>query len=89
MMKLDCEGPGGGGVGVLDISLGGEVRHGPQTLTLFKTNIADIPTLFKTGLRFLIPCLRHLKLRLHEVVWLCCCIISENLMRLVSMPKLT
>ena len=32
----------------------------PQTLTLFKTNIADFPTLFKTEFRFLIPCLRHL-----------------------------
>ena len=29
-------------------------------LTLFKTNIADFPTLFKTEFRFLIPCLRHL-----------------------------
>ena len=37
--------------GVLDISLGGEV---------FKTNIADFSTLFKTEFRFLIPCLRHL-----------------------------
>ena len=32
----------------------------PHTLTLFKTNIADFPTLFKTEFRFLIPCLRHL-----------------------------
>ena len=31
-----------------------------HTLTLFKTNIADFPTLFKTEFRFLIPCLRHL-----------------------------
>ena len=37
-----------GGGGVLDISLGGEVRRGPRTLTLFKTNIADFPTLIKT-----------------------------------------
>ena len=36
------------GGGVLDISLGGEVRRGPSYLTLFKTNIADFPTLFKT-----------------------------------------
>ena len=44
--------PGGGGV--LDISLGGEVRRGaaPHTLALFKTNIADFPTLFKTEFRF-------------------------------------
>ena len=45
--------------GVLDISLGGEVRRGPSYLTLFKTNIADFPTLFKTEFRFLIPCLRQ------------------------------
>ena len=37
-------------------------RYGapPHTLTLFKTNIADFPTLFKTEFRFLIPYLRHL-----------------------------
>ena len=37
-------------------------RCGPahHTLTLFKTKIADFPTLFKTEFRFLIPCLRHL-----------------------------
>ena len=50
--------PGKGGV--LDISLGGEVRPGPHTLTLFKIKIADFLTLFKTEFRFLIPCLRHL-----------------------------
>ena len=38
------------------------VRYGaaPHTLTLFKTNIANFPTHFKTEFRFLIPCLRHL-----------------------------
>ena len=41
--------PGGGGV--LDISLGGEVRRGPYYPDL-KTNIADFPTLFKTEFRF-------------------------------------
>ena len=51
---------GGGGGGVLDISQGGEVRHVPHTLTLFKTNIADFPTHFKTEFQFLIPCLGHL-----------------------------
>ena len=61
----------------------------PHTLTLFKTNITDFPTLFKTELRFLIPCLRHLKLRLQEVVWLSCCVINGNLMCLVSIPKST
>ena len=40
-----------GGRGVLDISLGGEVRPGPAPHTL---------TLFKTEFRFLIPCLRYL-----------------------------
>ena len=38
--------------GVLDISLGGEVRRGPHILTLFKTNIADFPTLLKREFRF-------------------------------------
>ena len=32
----------------------------PHTLTLFKTKIADFPTLFKTEFRVLIPCVRHL-----------------------------
>ena len=40
--------PGGGG-GVLDISLDGEVRRGPS-----------YPDLFETEFRFLIPYLRHL-----------------------------
>ena len=38
----------------------GRCGAAPHTLTLFKTNIADFPTLFKTEFRFLIPCLRHL-----------------------------
>ena len=38
----------------------GRCGTAPHTLTLFKTNIADFPTLFKTEFRFLIPCLRHL-----------------------------
>ena len=58
-MKEHNPARGGGGV-VLDISLGGEVRLAPHTLTPFKTNIADFPTLFKTEFRVLIPCLRHL-----------------------------
>ena len=37
----------------------GRWSEAPHTLTLFKTNIADFPTLFKTEFRFLIPCLRH------------------------------
>ena len=32
-----------------------------MTLTLFKTNIADFATLFKTEFRFLIPCLSQQK----------------------------
>ena len=38
----------------------GRCGTAPHTLTLFKTNIADFPTLFKTEFRFLIPSLRHL-----------------------------
>ena len=38
----------------------GRCGAAPHTLTLFKTNIADFPTLFKTEFRFLIPYLRHL-----------------------------
>ena len=38
----------------------GRCGAAPHTLTLFKTNVADFPTLFKTEFRFLIPCLRHL-----------------------------
>ena len=37
----------------------GRCSAAPHTLTLFKTNIADFPTLFKTEFRFLIPCLRQ------------------------------
>ena len=33
----------------------------PHTLTLFKTNIADFPTLFTTEFRYLIPCLSQRK----------------------------
>ena len=38
----------------------GRCGAAPHTLTLFKTNIADFPGLFKTEFRFLTPCLRHL-----------------------------
>ena len=38
----------------------GRCGAAPHILILFKTNIADFPTLFKTEFRFLIPCLRHL-----------------------------
>ena len=47
--------------GVLDIyPWVGRCGPASHTLTMFKTNIADFPTLFKTEFRFLIPCLRHL-----------------------------
>ena len=51
--------PGGGG-GYSMYPWLGRCGAAPHTLTLFKTNIADIPTHFKTEFRFLIPCLRHL-----------------------------
>ena len=38
----------------------GGAAQAPHILTLFKTKIADFPTLFKTEFRFLTPCLRHL-----------------------------
>ena len=75
-------------VGYSIYPLVGRYTPSPHTLTLFKTNITDFPTLFKTELQFLIPCLRNLKLRLQEVVWLSC-VINGNLMCLVSMPKST
>ena len=52
---------GGGEGGGYSIYPGvGRCGAAPHTLTLFKTNIADFATLFKTELRLLIPCLRHL-----------------------------
>ena len=50
--------PGGGGYSIY--SRVGRCGPALHTLTLFKTNIADFPTLFKTEIQFLIPCLRHL-----------------------------
>ena len=44
--------PGGG---VLDISLGVEVRPGPLYPDPVKTKIADFPTLFKTEFQFSYP----------------------------------
>ena len=54
--KRKCPAPGGYSI----YSWVGRCGAAPHTLTLFKTNIADFPTLFKTEFRFLIPCLRHL-----------------------------
>ena len=51
--------PGGGGYSIYPWV--GRCGPAPHTLTLFKTNIADFPTLFKTEFRFLIPCLRQIK----------------------------
>ena len=51
--------PGGGG-GYSIYPWVGRCGTVPHTLTLFKTNMADFPTHFKTEFRFLIPCLRHL-----------------------------
>ena len=48
----------------------------PHTLTVFKTNIADFPTVFKTELRFLMPCLRH---RLKVAVTNCVAFLLCNL----------
>ena len=50
----------GGGWGYSIYLWVGRCSQAPNTLTLFKTKIADVPTLFKTEFRFLIPCLRHL-----------------------------
>ena len=44
---------GGGGWGHSIYPLVGKCGAAPHTLTLFKTNIADFPTLFKTEFRFL------------------------------------
>ena len=52
-----CSYPGGGGNSIYPWL--GRCGAAPHTLTLFKTNIADFPTLFKTEFRFLIPCLRQ------------------------------
>ena len=77
--------PGWGGGGYSIYPWVGRCGPAPHTLTLSKTNITDFPTLFKTELQFLIPCLR-----LQEVVWLSCCVINAgNLMCVVSMPKST
>ena len=50
-------GRGGGGTRYI-FGWGGAAGCGPasHTLTLFKTKIADFPTLFMTEFRFLIPC---------------------------------
>ena len=51
----------GGGGGYSIYPWMGRCGAAPYTLTLFKTNIADFPNLFKTEFRFLIPCLSQRK----------------------------
>ena len=51
---------GGGGGGYSMYPWLGRSGAAPHALTLFKKNIADFPTHFKTEFQFLIPCLRHL-----------------------------
>ena len=51
--------PGGGGYSIYPWV--GRCCAAPHTLTLFKTNITDFPTLFRTEFRFLIPCLSQWK----------------------------
>ena len=48
-----------------------------HTMVLFKTNIADFPTLFETEFRFLIPCLI-------KAIY---CVINGNFMCLVSLTE--
>ena len=58
-LASDAYTPGGGGEYSIYPCVG-RCGAAPHTLTLFKTNIADFPTLCKTEFRFLIPCFRHL-----------------------------
>ena len=60
LQKVIAVNPGGGGGGYSIYPWVGRCGAAPHTLTLFKTNIADFPTHFKTEFRFLIPCLGHL-----------------------------
>ena len=60
LLKLPRTFYSGGGGGYSIYPWVGRCGPVPHTLTLFKTKIADFPTLFKTEFRFLIPCLRHL-----------------------------
>ena len=59
-----CFSPGGGGGTRYILWWEGAGRplipHTTHTLPLFKINIADFPSLFKTEFRFLISCSRHL-----------------------------
>ena len=56
-IQMVMDAGGGGGYSIYPWM--GRCGAAPHTLTLFKTYIADFPTLFKTEFRFPIPCLRH------------------------------
>ena len=57
----DCTAATGRGGGYSIYPWVGRCCAAPHTLTLFKTNITDFPTLFRTEFRFLIPCLSQWK----------------------------
>ena len=46
ILRLEIQTPGEGGYSIYPLV--GRCGTAPHTLTLFKTNIADFPTLFKT-----------------------------------------
>ena len=56
----------------------------PHTLTLFKTKIADFPTLFKAEFRCLIPCLRHLT---RDQKKICCSLVRRTYAQAVYRPR--
>ena len=60
----------------------GRCGQAPHTLTLFKTKIADFPTLFKTEFRFLIPCLRH-----KTEKKFCCSLVRRTYAQAVYRPR--
>ena len=82
-MQSDTSTPAGGG----RYSIYTWVRRcgpAPHTLTLFKTKIADFPTLFKTEFRFLIPCLRYLT---RDPKKFCCSLVRRTYAKAVYRPR--
>ena len=65
----------------------GSTGSAPHTLTLFKTKIADFPTLFKTQFRFLIPCLRHLTRNNKKKKQICCSLLRRTYAQAVYGPR--
>ena len=65
----------------------GSTDSAPHTLTLFKTKIADFPTLFKTEFRFLIPCLRHLTRNKKKKKKICCSLLRRTYAQAVYRPR--